>query len=92
MLPLGDEPSKPDTSLTEATTKTISPVTTNAEPIRCTTPLVGMEGENQYLLVIAVSIGQLSLESTSNGLEGSSIAPHGGDTFQNPQMAAVLSA
>ena len=91
MLPLGDEPSKPDTSFTEATTQTVSPATTDAEPIRHTTSPVGTEGENWYLLVITASIGQLSLESAGNGLEGSSTAPQGGDTFQNPQMAAVLS-
>ena len=92
MLPLGNEPSKPDTSFREATTQTIPPAMTNAEPIRHTTPPVGMEGENQYLLVITASIGQLSLESAGNGLKGSSTALHGGDIFQNPQMAAVLSA
>ena len=92
MPPLGNEPSKPDTGFTEATTQTIFLATTDAEPIRCTTPLVGMKGENWYLLVVTTSIGQLSLESAGNGLEGSSTAPHGGDTFQNPQMAAVLTA
>ena len=81
MLLLGDEPSEPDTSFTEATTQTISPAVTDAEPIRHTTPPVGMEGENQYLLVLTASIGQLSLESAGNGLEGSSTALHGGDTF-----------
>ena len=90
--PLGNEPSKPNTGFTEATTQTVSPATTDAEPIRHTTPPVGTEGENQYLLVVTTFIGQLSLEPASNGLEGSSAAPHGGDTFQNPQMAAVLSA
>ena len=84
VLPLGDEPSEPDTGFTEATTETVSLAVTNAEPIRHTTPLVGMEGENWYLLVITTSIGQLSLESASNGLEGSSTALQGGDTFQNP--------
>ena len=81
MLPLGDEPSKPDTGFPEATTQTVSPAITNTEPIRHTTLPVGMEGENWYLLVITVSIGQLSLESTSNGLNGSSTALHGGDAF-----------
>ena len=92
MLPLGDEPSKPDTGFTEATTQTVSPATTNTEPIRHTTPLVGTEAENQYLLVITTSIGQLSLESAGNGVEGSSTAPHGRDTFWNPRKAAVLAA
>ena len=36
MLPLGDEPSKPDTSSLAAT---------DTEPVRCTTPPVGTEGE-----------------------------------------------
>ena len=90
--PLGNEPSEPDTSFTEATTQTISPAMTDAEPIRHTTPMVGMKGENWYLLVITTSIGQLGLESASNSLKGSSTAPHGGGTFCNPQMVAVLSA
>ena len=81
MLPLGDGPTKPDTGFTKATTQTISPAVTDAEPIRHTTPLVEMEGENWYLLVITASIGQLSLESAGSGLKGSSTAPCGGDTF-----------
>ena len=60
VLPLGSEPSKPDTGFTEATTQTVSLAVTDAEPIRCTTPLVGMEGETWYLLVGTTSIGQLS--------------------------------
>ena len=91
MLPLGDEPSKPDTGFTESTNQTISPAMTHTEPIRHTTPPVGVEGENWYLLVITASIGQLSLDSASNGLEGSSTDLCGGNTFQNPGMAAVLS-
>ena len=80
MLPLGDEPSSTDTGFIEATTQTISLAATDTEPIRHTTLLGGMEGENQYLLVVTTSIGQLSLESASNGLKGSLTAPHG-DTF-----------
>ena len=89
MLPLA---SKPDTSFTEASTQTVFPAATNAEPTRCTTPPAGLEGEDQYLLVVTTLIGQLSLESAGNGLEGSLTALQGGHTFQNPQMAAVLSA
>ena len=83
ILPLGDEPSKTDTSFTEATTQTISLAETDTEPLRHTTPLVRVEGENWYLLVVTTSIGQLSLESASNGIEGSLTAPCGGDTSQN---------
>ena len=78
MLPLGG---KPNTSFTEATTQTISPAVTDTEPVRHTTPPVGTEGENWYLLVVSALIGQLSLESASNGLEGSLTALHGRDTF-----------
>ena len=92
MPPLVNEPSKPDTSFIEASTQTVSPGMTDAKPVRCITPPVGTEGENQYLLVVTTSIGQLSLESASNGLEGSLTTLHGGDTFQNPWMAAVLPA
>ena len=92
MPPLVDEHSKPNTGFTEASTQTVSPAMTNAESVRCTTPPVGMQGETWYLLVVTTLIGQLSLESTSNGLKRFLTAPCGGDTFQNPQMAAVLSA
>ena len=74
ILPLGNEPSKTNTGFTEATTQTISPAETDTEPIRHTTPLVGTEGENQYLLVVTPPIGQLSLESASNDIKGSSTA------------------
>ena len=46
ILPLGDEPSETNTGFTEATTQTVSLAETDTEPIRCTTPLVGTEGEN----------------------------------------------
>ena len=72
MLTLGDKPGKPNTG---------SPTVTDTEPVRCTTPPVGMEGENWYLLVVTALIRQLSLESSSNGLEGSLNALHGEDIF-----------
>ena len=83
MPPFGNKPGKPNTG---------SPTVTNTEPARHTTPPVGTEGENQYLLVVITLIGQLSLESSSNGLKWSLTALWGGDIFQNPWMAAVLSA
>ena len=84
MPPLGKKPSETDTGFTEATTQTVSLAMTDTETVRHTIPPVGTEGENWYLLVVTASIGQLSLESTGNGLEGSSTALHGGDIFQNP--------
>ena len=89
--PLGDEPGKTDASCTEATTQTVSLAVADTEPIRYTTPPVRMEGESWYLLVVTALIEQLSLESVGNGIDGSWIAMHGGDTFWNPWMAAVLS-
>ena len=89
-LPLGDKPSEFDTSFTEATTQTVPLPQIDVKPIRHITPPVGMEGENWYLLVVTTSIEQLSLESTSNGPEESSTAPHRGDSFQNPQMASCF--
>ena len=80
MPPLGAEPGKPNTGFTEATTQTVSPAATDTEPVRHTTPPVGTEGEIWYLLVVTTLIGQLNLESTGNGLKGSSTAPCGGDT------------
>ena len=89
--PLGIEPSKTDASFTEATTQAISLAEADTEPIGHTTIPVRTEGGNWYLLVVTALIEQLSLESVGNGIERSLIAPCGGDTFQNPQMAAVLS-
>ena len=84
MPPSGNKPSKTNTGFTEAATQTISPAATDTEPTRHTTPWVGTERENQYLLVVTILIGKLSLESAGNGLEGSSTAPCEGDTFRNP--------
>ena len=78
-------------ALQEAATWTTSPAMTNVELIRHITPLVGMERENRYLLVITASIGKLNLGSAGNGLKESSAALPRGDTFQNPCMAAVPS-
>ena len=89
--PLGKKPSEHDISFTEATTETVSPATTDVEPIRRITPPVGIKGENWYLLVITTLIGQVSLESTGDDVKESSTALPRGDTFQNPCMAAVLS-
>ena len=89
--PLGNEPSKLDTSFAEATAQTASPAVANVEPIGCITPLVGMERENWYLLVITASIGKLCLGSASGDLKESSTALLRGDTFWNPFMVAVLS-
>ena len=73
--PLGDEPSKLDTSFTEATTQTISPAANDVELIRHITPQNRIEEENQYLLVIMNSIKQLSLGSVGNDLRELSAAP-----------------
>ena len=83
MPPLGDEPSEPDPGSLTAT---------GTEPARHTTYLARTEVENWYLLVVTTSIGQLSLEPSSKGLEGSLTAQCGGDIFRNPWMEAVLSA
>ena len=91
MLPLGNELGELDTSFTVATNQTTLPAMSDVEPMRCITPLDGMEEENWYLLVITTSIRQLSLGSAGNDLRESSTAPPGGDTFQNPCMVAVLS-
>ena len=90
VLPLGNEPSKLDTGFTEATTQTASLAASCIEPLRHITLPDGMEEENQYLLVITALIRQLNLGSASDNLRESSTAPPGGDTFQNPRMAAVL--
>ena len=90
VLPLGDEPSELDTGFTEATTQTTSPAV-SCVLLRHITPLDGTEEENWYLLVVTTLISQLNLGSASNNLGESSAIPPGGDTFQNPCMAAVLS-
>ena len=91
VLPLGDQPSGVDTGFTEATTQTASPATTKVDTTRCITPLFGTERENWYLLVVTTSIEQLSLGPSGNNIKKSSTAPPQGNTFQNPQMAALLS-
>ena len=91
VLPLGNEPSELDTSFTEATTQTISLAANNVEPIRCIIPQDRMEEVIWHLLVIMTLIRQLSLGSVSINLRQSSATPPGGNTFQNPHTAAVLS-
>ena len=74
----------------EATTHTASPIA-DEDVARCTTPPPGMERENQYLLVITASAEQLSLGPSSDNPERSTTDSHGGNTFQNPWMAAIFS-
>ena len=74
----------------ETTTHTTSPIA-DEDMARCTTPPSGTERENRYLLVITASVGQLSLGPGSNNPEKSTTDSHGGNTFQNPQIAAIFS-
>ena len=74
----------------ETTTHTTSPIA-DEDVARCTTLPSGTERENQYLLVITASIGQLSLGSSGDNPERSTTDLHSGNTFQNPQMAAIFS-
>ena len=80
LLPPGNEPSGLDTSFTDATTQTAPLVVAN-----------GIERENWYLLVITTSVEQLSLGPNGDNPEKSPTDSPRGNTFQNPQMAAVLS-
>ena len=79
--PLGNEPSEPDTGLTEATTQTASLAMSCIEPLRCITPLDGMEEENWYLLVITTSIRQ-----PTHGLLAIILESH-----QLPHLEGILS-
>ena len=54
----------------EATIHTTSPTVADGDMARCTTPLSGMERENQYLLVITASVEQLNLGPSSINLKG----------------------
>ena len=74
----------------EATTHTASPIADEDEA-RCTTPPSGTERENWYLLLITASAEQLSLGPSSNNPKRSTTDSHGGNTFQNPWMAAIFS-
>ena len=76
---------------TEATTHTAPPAVADVDMARCTTPLFGMERENCYLLVITTSIGKLSLGPSGNNPKRSPNDSPRGNTFWNPQMAAVFS-
>ena len=89
--PLGIEPSELDTGFTEAATQTTSLAASCIELLRHVTPPDGIEEENWYLLVVTTLIRQLNLGSTGVDLRELSTAMPGGDTFQNPYMAAVLS-
>ena len=91
LLWLGNEPSGLDTGFTEATTQTTPPLVANVDTDRCTTPPFGTEGENQYLLVITTCIEQFSLGPGGDNPEKSSTDSPRRNTFQNPQIAAVLS-
>ena len=74
----------------ETTTHTTSPIA-EEDMTRCTTPPSGTEGENQYLLVITASVGQLNLGPGGNNHKRSTADPHDENTFQNPWMAATFS-
>ena len=58
---------------------------------RCTTPPSGTERENQYLLVITASLGQLNLGLSGNNHKRPTTDPPEENTFWNPWMAATFS-
>ena len=64
----------------ETTTHTASPIA-DEDMARCTTPPSGTERKNWYLLVVAASVGQLSLGPGGNNPERSTTDSHGGNTF-----------
>ena len=74
----------------ENTTHTTSPIA-DEDVAGCTNPPSGTEGENQYLLVITASVGQLSLGPSGNNPERSTTDSPSGNTSQNPQMADIFS-
>ena len=73
----------------ETTTHTTSPIA-EEDATRCTNPLSGTERENQYLLVITASVGQLNLGPSGNNPERSRTDAHDENTFWNPWMAATF--
>ena len=74
----------------ETTTHTSSPIA-EEDMTRCTTLPSGTERENQYLLLITASEGQLNLEPSGNNHERSTTDLLEENTFQNTQMAATFS-
>ena len=74
----------------ETTIHTASPIA-DEDAARCTTPPSGTERENWCLLVITATVGQLSLGPGGDNPERSITDSHGGNTFQNPQIAAIFS-
>ena len=74
----------------ENTTHTASTIA-DEDAAGCTIPPSGTEGENQYLLVITASVGQLNLGPGSNNPDRSTTNSPSGNTFQNPWMAAIFS-
>ena len=74
----------------ETTTHTAPPVA-EEDMTRCATPPSRTERENQYLLVITASVGQLNLGPSSNNPRRCTADPHDESAFQNPWMAATFS-
>ena len=74
---------------TETTTHTTSSAA-EEDMTRCATPQSETEKENQYLLVIIASVGQLNLGPGGDGPKRSRADIHDENTFQNVQMAAAF--
>ena len=72
------------------TTHTASPIV-DEDAAGCTTPPSGTEGDNQYLLVMTASVGQLNLGPSGNNPKRSTTDSPSKNTFQNPWMAAIFS-
>ena len=74
----------------ETTTHTAFPIG-EEDMIRCTSPLSGTQRENQYLLVVTASMGQLNLGLNGDNHERSTADPHEENTFRNQWMATTFS-
>ena len=74
----------------ETTTHTTSLIA-EEDLTRCTTPPSGTERENQYLLVVPASMGQLNLGPSGDDHKRSTADPHDENTFWTSWMAATFS-
>ena len=73
----------------ETTTHTAYPIV-EEDITRCTTPLSGTERENQYLLVITTSVGQLNWDPVAIIPKDLQLIHMMKTPFQNPWMAATF--
>ena len=90
--PWDNQPGEQNAHLIEAATQTTCPVMSDIKLTGCITPLDRTEEENQYVLVITISIRQLDFGTADDDLGESVTASPRRDVYWNPCMAALFGA